>query len=83
MKRKKADTASFYRASGKKSAQAQNEDGMEKEQAESEDEELSHQNCIGGKNCTAYVIRIRKFQLCLATDDRVERCLATPDHIER
>ena len=65
MKRKKSDTASFYRASGKKSAQAQNEDGMEKEQAESEDEELSHQNCIGGKNCTAYVIRVETYVFTL------------------
>ena len=39
MKRKKADIASFFRASGKKTAKAKNEDEMEKKQAESEDEE--------------------------------------------
>ncbi|CAL8403786.1 unnamed protein product [Boreogadus saida] len=39
MKRKKADIASFFRASGTKSAKAKNEGEMEKKQAESEDEE--------------------------------------------
>ena len=44
---------------------------------------LSHHNCTGGENYTAYVICIRKFQTCLATDDRVKHFLATDDCVER
>ncbi|CAB1445422.1 unnamed protein product [Pleuronectes platessa] len=48
MKRKKADIASFFRASGKKSAKAKNEDEMEKKQAESEDEEPPESSNLNG-----------------------------------
>ncbi|CAB1435235.1 unnamed protein product [Pleuronectes platessa] len=48
MKRKKADIASFFRASGKKLAKAKNEDEMEKKQAESEDEEPPESSNLNG-----------------------------------
>ncbi|CAL8286201.1 unnamed protein product [Boreogadus saida] len=48
MKRKKADIASFFRASGKKSAKAKNEGEMEKKQAESEDEEPPESSNLNG-----------------------------------
>ncbi|CAL8390333.1 unnamed protein product [Gadus morhua 'NCC'] len=48
MKRKKADRASFFRASGKKSAKAKNEGEMEKKQAESEDEEPPESSNLNG-----------------------------------
>ncbi|CAL8268823.1 unnamed protein product [Boreogadus saida] len=47
MKRKKADIASFFRASGKKSAKAKN-GKMEKKQAESEDEEPPESSNLNG-----------------------------------
>ena len=48
MKRKKADIASFFSASGKKSAKAKNEGEMEKKQAESEDEEPPESSNLNG-----------------------------------
>ncbi|CAL8353487.1 unnamed protein product [Boreogadus saida] len=60
MKRKKADIASFFRASGKKSAKAKNEGEMEKKQAESEDEEPPESSNLNGPPGIQYRAGITK-----------------------